>query len=444
MIMRSALIATFIFILSVSVFAQGDKDALAAIGGRTFTAQDLEPNIAEAWNTLPERLRESRKALLEQQIDERVLELEAIKRETTPDKLVEAEVTDKLREPSGEEIKKVYEDNRDQIGGVSLERIRPEIITFLKREAERKAYSEWIGTLRKDYEITYGKDINSGPLTGSDIIATIGDKVILYIEYQRRNGLTLYELEANTVDAVLRSLTQVVDAAVYTTEAESLGIATSQLIAQEVTDKMKDYSDEERERLEDGFRSRLYKKYRVIIFVKEPAPFVQAVSADNDPFLCRADAKVTVVMFTDFQCPGCAGVHPILKSIVREFGNSVRLVVRDFPLTSIHDDAFNAAVAAAAAEKQGKYFEYADLLYNNQDSLDSESLSRFADQAGLNLSRFERDRKDPDLAAEVEKDIADGKRYGVSGTPSVFVNGYKVRTLSASSFRKAINRALGN
>ena len=442
--MKSASITTVILVLCISAFAQGDKDALAAVGGRTFTAQDLEPNIADAWNALPERLRESRVELLEQQIDGRILELEAAKRETTAEKLVEAEVFGKLKEPSEGEIRKVYAENREQIGGVPLERIRAEIITFLKREAERKAYSEWMSSLRKNYDISYGKDINSGSLTGSDIIATIGDKVILYIEYQRKNGLTLYELEANTVDAVLRSLTQVVDAAVYSTEAESLGIATSQLIAQEVTDKMKEYSDEEREQLEGGLRSRLYKKYRVIFFVKEPAPFVQPVSADDDPFIGRSDAKVTVVMFTDFQCPGCAGVHPILKSIVMEFGNSVRLVVRDFPLTSIHENAFNAAVAAGAAEKQGKYFEFADLLYNNQDSLDSESLSRFADQAGLNLSRFERDRKNPQLAAEVEKDIADGKNYGVSGTPSVFVNGYKVRTLSASSFKKAINRALGN
>jgi len=441
--MKQALLLIFILALSITALAQTDVDALAAIGGRTVTAQDLEPSVADAWNTLKERLRDARSELLEQQVDRRILELEAAKNETTVDKLVESEVTLKAEAPDEAEIRKVYEENREQIGGVPIERVRPEIISFLKRENEKKSFDEWMAKLRENHKVTLGKDINSSSLTGSDIVATIDDKSILYIEFQKRNGLALYEMEANTVDAVLKSLTQVVDAAVYSSEAESLGIATSDLIAREITDKMKDYSDAERESLETALRGTLYKKYRVVFFVTEPRPFIQAVSADDDPFLGRSDAKVTVVMFTDFQCPACAGVHPILKAVVQEFGPSARLVVRDFPLTAIHENAFAAASAAAAAGKQGKYFEYADLLYNNQDSLDSESLSRYADTLGLNLSRFERDRNDPDVRAEIEKDIDDGKSYGATGTPSIYVNGYKIRILSASSFRKAIRRALG-
>lgn len=441
--MRSVSAAIFLLFSAVLIPAQAPSEALAAIGGRTITAQDLEPPVARAWLELPEKLKATRSELLEQQIDRKILEMEALKREITIEKLVDSEVSANLPAPTEEAIKRVYDENQSQIGGVPIERVRGQIIEFLNREAERKQYSEFIKELRANHRIAIGKDINSEGLKMSDVVATIDEKAILYLEYVQRNGLALYEMEADVVDAVIRSLTQVVDAAVYTSEAESLGIATSDLIAREITDKMKDFSDVERERLENDLRDRLYKKNRVIIFVKEVTPFIQAVSADDDPFIGRSNAKVTVVMFSDFECPTCAGVHPVLKKVIGEFGTDVRLVVRDYPLEKIHDNAFKAAVAAGAAEKQGKFFEYIELLYNNQEALDSESLAAYADQAGLNLSRFQRDINDPQLAAEVRKDIADGESYGVDGTPSIYVNGYKVRTLSASSFRKAIKRALG-
>ncbi|QQS43080.1 MAG: thioredoxin domain-containing protein [Acidobacteriota bacterium] len=438
------LVAAIAFACSVvTVSAQAPTEALAAIGGRTITAQDLEPAVAQAWLGLPDKLRAARTELLEQQIDRKILEMEAAKRETSIEKLVDSEVSANLPAPTEEAIKRVYDENQSQIGGVPIERVRGQIIEYLNREAERKRYEEFIKRLRANYKIAIGKDINSKDLKVSDIIATIDDKAILYLEYVQRNGLALYEMEADVADAVLRSVTQVVDAAVYTSEAESLGIATSDLIAREITDKMKDFSDVEREKLETDLRDRLYKKNRVIIFVKEVTPFIQAVSADDDPYIGRSNAKVTVVMFSDFQCPTCAGVHPVLKKVIGEFGTDVRLVVRDYPLEQIHDNAFNAAVAAEAARKQGKYFEYIELLYDNQDALDSESLASYADQVGLNLGRFQRDLADPELAAEVRKDIADGVNYGVDGTPSIYVNGYKIRTLSAASFRKAIRRALG-
>lgn len=441
--MRSVIAITIVILFALPVLAQAPSEALAAIGGRTITAQDLEPAVARAWLELPEKLEAARVELLEQQIDRRILEMEAAKRETTIEKLIESELTANIPAPTEADIKRVYEENRDQIGGVPVERVRGQIIEFLNREAERKRYEDLIATLRANHKIVPGKDINSKGIKASDIVAMIDDKSILYLEYQRRNGLALYEMEADVVDAVIQSVTQIVDASVYTSEAESLGIATSDLIAREITDKMKDFSDAERERLENDLRDRLYKKNRVIMFVKEITPFVQSVSADDDPYIGRANAKVTIVMFSDFQCPTCAGVHPVLKKLVSEFGNDVRLVVRDFPLERIHDNAFPAAVAAGAAKKQGKFFEYIELLYNNQQALDSESLAAYADQAGLDLSRFRRDLNDPELAEEVRKDIADGESYGVDGTPSIYVNGYKVRTLSTTSFRKAIRRALG-
>ncbi len=441
--MRNLPFIIILVLYSVTAFAQSDLDALAVVGGRTFTAQDLDPKIAEDWNGLGKRTEEARAALLEQQIDRKVLDLEAGKRGVSIDDLIKTEVSDKVPEPTDAEVKQVYDDNKSEIGPVPLAEVRPQIVRFLKQQAEREATAKYLDNLKAGHKIAKGKDINANGLKPSEIVAMVDETAILYHEFLQRNGLALYEFEANVTDEVLNALTQVVDASVYTMEAESLGIPTSDLIAREITDKLREYSGAERERLESALKDRLYSKYRVTYFIKEPEPYVQPVSVDDDPYRGKKTAPVTVIMFTDFQCPGCSGVHPILERVIAEFGDSVRFVVRDFPLTSIHENAFPAAVAANAANRQGKFFEYAELLYNNQDALDEASLKRYAAEAGLNVSKFEKDIRDPDIAAEITKDIDAGKAYGVSSTPSIFVNGYKVRTLSESSFRKAISRAAG-
>ena len=103
---------------------------------------------------------------------------------------------------------------------------------------------------------------------------------------------------------------------------------------------------------------------------------------------------------------------------------------------------FAAAIAANAANRQGKFFEYAEVLYKNQNALDEASLKKYAADLGLNVKQFELDLSDAQIAAEVRKDRADGETYGIGGTPTVFVSGVKVRVMSESGFRAAIEKAL--
>lgn len=439
------LLTTFVFVIifTLSVFAQPNAmETLATASGRTFTAQDLTPQIADAWIKLPTTLSNARKALLEQQIEQVLLRIEAGNQKISVNNLLNKEVSKKVPDPTAAEVKKLYDANKDQIGEIPFEKIRPQIVTFLREPKEKKAYQKYVETLKKKHKIEFIKDVNSNKLVAGDVLVTVGAIKITYFQYFQENGLTLYEYEANVFDMMKSSLEQVVDSAVYTSEAQSLGIATSDYIAREITNKLKTYSDEETEKVQSELRKKLYPKYRVKFFVKEPKPFIQKVSADDDPSNGNANAPVTVVMFTDFQCPACAATYPVLKDIISQYGNRVRLVVRDFPLTKIHENAFQAAIAANAARNQGKYFEFKEILYKNQKTLDTESLKKLAAKVGLNVKKFENDLKNKKFADEIRKDIADGKKYGVSGTPSIFVNGYKIRGLSAKSFRKAIERAL--
>jgi protein-disulfide isomerase len=125
-----------------------------------------------------------------------------------------------------------------------------------------------------------------------------------------------------------------------------------------------------------------------------------------------------------------------------EHPGKIRFVVRDFPLESIHENAFKAALAANAAHSQGKFFEFTQLLYTRQDALDAASLSKYAAEVGLNVKQFEIDSKSEKTAAEVRNDIADGEANSINSTPTIFVNGVRVRNLSLDGLRYALERAL--
>jgi protein-disulfide isomerase len=128
--------------------------------------------------------------------------------------------------------------------------------------------------------------------------------------------------------------------------------------------------------------------------------------------------------------------------VIAEYGSKVRLVVRDFPLEGIHPQAFQAAAAANAVRAQGKYFEFIEILYRNQEALEGESLIKYATGLGVDIKKMTADMAAATVAPEIKKDVEDGIAYGVGGTPTIFVNGVKVHRLSAPAFRAAIDRAL--
>ena len=194
-------------------------------------------------------------------------------------------------------------------------------------------------------------------------------------------------------------------------------------------------------RLERELNERLRKGADVRILLQEPQAPTQLISVDDDPSRGDAKAPVTVVEFTDFQCPACAAMHPILEEVLKSYGNKVRFVVRDFPLP-IHANARKAAEAANAAHQQGKFFEYAGLLFQRQDALDSASLKKYATELGLDRVRFDAALDKGTYADEVQRDLIDGETYGVDSTPTIFVNGVVLGTLSSEALRQAIDRAL--
>jgi protein-disulfide isomerase len=137
------------------------------------------------------------------------------------------------------------------------------------------------------------------------------------------------------------------------------------------------------------------------------------------------DAPVTLVEFSDFQCPFCARVRPTIAALKRKYGEKLRVVYRHFPL-AFHAEAALAAEAAVEAGEQGKFWEYHAVLGANPKSLTRADLEAYADQLGLNMPRFRQALDDRRHLGVVGADMAEGARIGVRGTPSLFINGVAV------------------
>ncbi|MDH7488785.1 MAG: DsbA family protein [Anaerolineae bacterium] len=152
------------------------------------------------------------------------------------------------------------------------------------------------------------------------------------------------------------------------------------------------------------------------------------VSLDDDPVKGSPDAPVTIVEFSEFQCPYCGyysrEVFPKIDEAYIKTGK-VKYVFRDFPL-SFHSNAQKAAEAAGCAGQQGKFWEYHDVLFAHQDALDIPSLKQYAADLGLDTAQFDACLDSGTMAKEVAGDAADGQTYGVSGTPAFFVNGIRL------------------
>lgn len=164
------------------------------------------------------------------------------------------------------------------------------------------------------------------------------------------------------------------------------------------------------------------------------------------PYSGPDDAAVTLVEFTDYQCPFCARYfRQTLPSILSEYGDRIKYVVFNYPIPSLHPFAHKAAEAAECAYDQGKFWEYHDLLFNNQQSLGSESLKQYALDLELDTGTFD---SCLDSAAKAEQVLADfqiGQDLGITGTPTFFINGTRmVGAQPFSSFQAAIEVALGN
>jgi 2-hydroxychromene-2-carboxylate isomerase len=148
------------------------------------------------------------------------------------------------------------------------------------------------------------------------------------------------------------------------------------------------------------------------------------IPVGGSPWVGPANAPITVVEFSDFQCPYCAAAIPEIQALLKAYPAQVKLVFKQYPL-EFHPQAALAAAAALAAQKQGKFWQMHDALFAAHDQLSRDKVFELARQNGLDMKRFETDLNSTAVREEIMRDVQDGDKAGVEGTPTLFINGQR-------------------
>jgi len=445
---------------------------LAILDGQTITVSDLAPDVAQEIGKLGANIAEARREILEVLINTALLETESRKRRMPVQEIYDLEVSKRLTEPGEADISQLIEANRAQFAQTDPQEIRKDAIAYLKAQKEQKLSEALVARLKQDTAVAITADLNSPDLKPTTVVATVGGQSITAENLNERMKPIVFKLRLSAYQVTSDSLNRTINDLLLLAEARRRNVPPEALIRSEITDKVHGPTDAEVEKfyaenkgqikgelssvryqianylrekegqdLERALSERLRKGANIRILLTEPEAPVQIINTAGEPARGDVNAPVTVVEFTDFQCPACAAMQPVLDEVLPTYGSKVRFVVRNFPLRK-HENARKAAEAANAANAQGKFFEYTALLFKRQNALDVPSLKKYASEVGLDRTRFDGELDKGVHAADVRHDLDDGEKAGIDSTPTVFINGVKLYDLSAEGLRAAIDKAL--
>lgn len=308
----------------------------------------------------------------------------------------------------------------------------------------------------------------------ADVLAVVDGQAITAADIESRIKGKLLQIH-NQLYAVKKQATDALIAErLINQEAEKRGITPQQLMQQEVTAKIKPVSDEDIAQFYDANKARMgdkslddmkgriaahlqdgQRQQRQQAFIGElrqvasirmllQPPTVE-VAIDGAPIRGPEQAPVTLVEFSDFQCPYCARVQPVLQQILETYPDQVKLVYKDFPLPSLHPQAPKAAEAARCAREQDKYWDYHDRLFQDAQDLTPDKLKRYAADLQLDSAAFAACLDSGKYADAVRQDMAQGTGLGVNSTPTFFINGrYLSGAQPFSAFQAQIDDALAS
>jgi len=303
--------------------------------------------------------------------------------------------------------------------------------------------------------------------------AKVGGEVITLEEVQQSIQGELLKLDRERFRLVEQKLNQMIADKVLAAEAKRRGVSVEELLKQEVYSKTPKVSDQEvdaflqqnRGRMPQGEDAEL--KLKIWEFLREQktaqqrTDYIRSLNSSagvtvylKDPTAVRIDpakgfaqgeknAPVTIIEFSDFQCPFCKAVVPTVHQIMKQYSGKVRWIFRDFPIASLHPLAPKAHEAARCAAEQGKFWEYHDALFQRSPQLTVPELKQYARDMKLNGEAFDRCLDSGKHQAAIAADIEEGQRLGVNGTPAFFINGRSlVGSQPAAAFQQLIDSEL--
>ena len=298
-----------------------------------------------------------------------------------------------------------------------------------------------------------GKPAPKATEPSAGALAMLDGQPITASEIEPIGGANLTQARAAYYQVQRQAIDEAINRRLIDKEAAARGVSVADLLKQEVESKVPPVSPDEQRQVYEQNKARYFAnvpeaeamnqiqtvltqqriqqrrteyaqtlrgKSNVRILLDPPRT---QVSADDDPFKGPANAPVTIIEFSDFQCPFCSRVNPSLARLKERFGDSIRVVFRDLPIQQIHPQAAKAAEAASCANDQKKFWEMHDLLFANQQKLDVPSLKAHAQTLGLDAAAFATCLDGGKYTSDWQKDAADAAAAGVQSTPAFFING---------------------
>jgi protein-disulfide isomerase len=308
---------------------------------------------------------------------------------------------------------------------------------------------------------------DGSPAKGKQVVAIVDGHGVRADDLLPLVRNQLLQLRRQQYEVESKGIENLINGTLIEMEAEKKGVAKEKILESEVDSKVADPSDAEIQAYYLGQRNNrpfdevkndlrtqlkqakiqlerekyiqeLREKAQVTILIRPPKVMVSA-----DPARLRGDptAPITIVEFSDFQCPYCRKVEPTVKELLAKHPE-VKFSYRDFPLRDIHPQAQGAAEASRCAEDQGKYWEFHDALFASE-KVDTDAQLEIARKLGLDEKNFESCLSSGKFKSDIDKDLDDGTQAGVNGTPGFFINGIALSgTQPLSAFEKMISDEL--
>jgi protein-disulfide isomerase len=453
---------------------KGLPETFAVVNGTKITAQNIEQQVGARVSELQQQIVAARRHELELQINSKLLKAEAKKRSTTEARLLEEEIITKVKAPTEAEAQDFYEKNRGRIEG-DFKDVHESIISYLLNQRQGEAAGQFAQHLRATYPVKVLNAEAAPPKSEAErarVLAEVNGEFITSGEIEDSLRPLIFNVQQRVYGVREQELEKRINNLLLSQEALKRKITTQALLDAELGPKIpkvteadaRKFYEQNQERLMgdfaqlkdqiiqymqgrevekagDEFASQLRRTAAVQIFLAAPEPPRYSINTTGRPSKGNPAAPVTIVEFTDYQCPSCAKAQPVIEKLVQEYGAQVKLVVRSFPLAQ-HPNAYKAAEAAEAAFEQGKYWEYSSLLIQNQSALETSKLKEYATRVGMDRSSFDTALDSGKYADRVQRDIQEGIGFGINSTPSVFVNGRQVMDKSYEALKAAIETAL--
>ena len=449
-------------------------DVLATVNGVKIAKQDLSAETRERVDRLQRQVIDARQRELDLQIDSLLLESEAKKRGVSPSQVVKDEVIAKVQAPTETEAQAFYDKNKASFQ-TEFKDEKANILEYLRYQRQQEQAQKFAERMRASAQVKIIAKPSAPPASNADrarVLAVVNDKQITAGDIEESLRPLIFNVQEQVYALRKQDLELKINDTLLGQEAQKKGVTTRALLDAEVSAKVprvtdaqaQEFYNQNKERISGefaqlkpqivqylqeqkeqeatlAFAEQLRRASTIQVNISAPKSPVFAIATDDQPAKGSANAPVTIVAFTDFECPSCARQHPVLERIVNEFGDRVRLVMRDFPLSQ-HANARKAAEAAEAAREQNKYWEYAAVLFRNQSALGVDKLRQYASEVGLDRARFDASLDSGKFVEKVQRDVVDGHKLGINGTPTLYINGQRIADNSYESVKAAIETAL--